>query len=83
MIRRLNTVNKQYFIMQDTTLISNKKLDLFNINIVQKTQNSTLLWSQLETILFKGLEMLVNQEKNAAVAFSISSNTVVNLKIET
>lgn len=83
MTRRLNTVDKLCFIMQDTTLISNEKLDLFNIIRVQKTQNYTLLLSQLETILFKRLEILVNKEKNAAVAFSFASNTVVNLETET
>ena len=68
MTRRLNTVNKLRLIMQNTTLISNEKLDLFNINRVQKTQNSTPLLS----LLFKMLEMLVNKEKNTAVAFSFA-----------
>ena len=34
----------------------NNNPDLFDINIFQKIQDSTRLWSHLDTILFKGLK---------------------------
>lgn len=60
----------------------NNNLDLFDANIFQKTQESTILWSHLETILFKGQKTLLgNKHKKTARAFSIGNETIVKLEI--